>query len=583
MKKKPFTILNVDDSMDYLKAHSHILKKEGFDVFEAINGNECRKMVKECQPDMILLDVILPDINGVEICREIKNDPATKHILVLLISALEIEASAQLHGLDSGADGYLLKPISKLALLSHVHVMERIKQNEDELRDAAMMLEQRIKERTENLKESNKKLQIEISERRQMEEALRESEKQYRLIAEKTTDVIWLMNLKGENIYVSPSIEKFTGYAAPEYLKQSLDERLTHESAQVAKERLAKELSLVGKKYDEIKDYRLKMELEYRCKDGTTSWGELLITPYFDADKNLSGIHGVTRNITERKQAEKALRESENKYRDMVEQINDVMYSTDMDGILTYISPSVEILGGYKPEEMIGHSMSEFLDPMFLSTIKEKFQKVMVGVLQPMEYRVKIKFGEYRWVRSSSRPILKENKSIGMRGVLTDITEAKQADELLKQSETRYRLLADHMKDTVWLMDMNLKTTYISPSVEKLRGYSLEELQQLPLDRQFTPASSKLAMDAFSEEIPKVMADPTYYISRNLELEFYRKDGTSYWSENKFSLIRDENGSPISIMGEGRNITERKRVEEALKESELRFRSLYENTTIGLY
>jgi PAS domain S-box-containing protein len=135
------------------------------------------------------------------------------------------------------------------------------------------------------------------------------------------------------------------------------------------------------------------------------------------------------------------------------------------------------------------------------------------------------------------------------------------------------------MKDTIWLMDMNLKTTYISPSVEKLRGYALEELQQLPLNQQLTPASFQLAMDAFSEEIPKVMADSIYFISRTLELEFYRKDGTTYWSENKFSLIRDENGSPISIMGEGRNVTDRKRAEEALRESETRYRSVLQSAT----
>ena len=323
--------------------------------------------------------------------------------------------------------------------------------------------------------------------------------------------------------------------------------------------------------------------MEYKCKVGATQWGELLITPYFDKQEKLIAIHGVTRNITERKQAENALRESENKYRDMVEQINDVIYAMDVNGIITYISPTVEVLGGYKPEEMVGHSMGEFLDPMFIPMIKEQFKKVMSGNIGSTEYRVKMKSGEYRWVRSSSRPILKENRPIGMRGVLTDITERKRADVLLRQSETRYRLLADHMKDTIWLMDMNLKTTYISPSVEKLRGYTLEELQQLPLDQHLTPASFPLAMKAFLEEIAKVMADPTYYISRTLELEFYRKDGTAYWSENRFSLIRDENGNPMSIMGEGRDITDRKRAEEALQESELRFRSLYENATIGIY
>jgi len=166
---------------------------------------------------------------------------------------------------------------------------------------------------------------------------------------------------------------------------------------------------------------------------------------------------------------------------------------------------------------------------------------------------------------------------------MNDVTERKRSEVLLKQSETRYRLLADHMKDTIWLMDMDLKTTYISTSVEKLRGYTLKELQQLTLDQQLTPASFQLAMNAFSEEIQKVMADPAYFISRTLELEFYRKDGTTYWSENKFSLIRDENRSPESIMGEGREITDRKRAEEALRESNDRLHLALESANSGTW
>ena len=167
-----------------------------------------------------------------------------------------------------------------------------------------------------------------------------------------------------------------------------------------------------------------------------------------------------------------------------------------------------------------------------------------------------------------------------------DITERKlaemanrQAEENLRQSEARYRLLAEHMKDTVWLMDMDLRTIYISPSVEKLRGYTMEELHQLTLDRQVASASFQLAKKAFSEELSKAAADPAYNINRTLELEFYRKDGTTYWSETTYSLIRDKDGNPISILGEGRNITERKRAEEELQKSEERFRSLYENST----
>ena len=144
----------------------------------------------------------------------------------------------------------------------------------------------------------------------------------------------------------------------------------------------------------------------------------------------------------------------------------------------------------------------------------------------------------------------------------------RRTEEALKQSESRYRLLADNMKDHVWLMDLNLKPTYISPSVETSRGYTFEEVAQLPLDKHLTAASLQSAMEFFSVEMPKALADTTYRLKRSLELEFYRKDGSTLWVETKFTFIRDENGKPLSILGVGRDITERKQAEEALKKSE---------------
>jgi PAS domain S-box-containing protein len=144
-----------------------------------------------------------------------------------------------------------------------------------------------------------------------------------------------------------------------------------------------------------------------------------------------NGFATIFQDITERKLADEVLRQSEEKYRDMVEQINDVIFSTDTKGNFTYISPTVEILGGYSPDEMIGHPMNEFIDPSFIPLTEEQFKNVMEGKLNPAEYRVKAKSGELKWMRSSSRPIMFENQPIGMRGVLTDITDRKRAEEEL--------------------------------------------------------------------------------------------------------------------------------------------------------
>ena len=160
------------------------------------------------------------------------------------------------------------------------------------------------------------------------------------------------------------------------------------------------------------------------------------------------------------------------------------------------------------------------------------------------------------------KPIM-ESDYVNLYG--RDISERKHAEMALRESEERYRLIAENMPGSVWLMDMNLKPTYISPNTTRVRGYTLEELAALPLDRQLTPDSLRLALetfqDALSGENLKNMGPP----SRTLQLEFYRRDGSTFWSENTFSLVWNSKGEPAGILGVGRDITERKRAEDALR------------------
>ena len=163
-----------------------------------------------------------------------------------------------------------------------------------------------------------------------------------------------------------------------------------------------------------------------------------------------------------------------------------------------------------------------------------------------------------------------EDEKGNVEGALSsayDITERKRTEEALKASEAQYRWLSEHITDSVWLLDMNLKPTYQSPSMEKLTGFTHEELMELPLEKRITPESLKLALELFLELMPRIMADSDYNPHRTLELEYYCKDGTILWTENKLSGIRDENGKPLSILAEVRDITDRKRAEEELQQT----------------
>jgi PAS domain S-box-containing protein/putative nucleotidyltransferase with HDIG domain len=157
-----------------------------------------------------------------------------------------------------------------------------------------------------------------------------------------------------------------------------------------------------------------------------------------------------------------------------------------------------------------------------------------------------------------------------------NVTGLRQAEKDLRESEAQYHLLAEHVTDFIWLMDMNLKPTYQSPSGEKFTGFTSEEIMELPLEKRLTPESLKLAAEVFLKDIPRVQAEPDYNPILTIELEVYRKDGTTMWSENKLSVIRDESGKPVSILGEGRDITERKEAERTIEKQREEYRTIFD-------
>ncbi len=147
-----------------------------------------------------------------------------------------------------------------------------------------------------------------------------------------------------------------------------------------------------------------------------------------------------------------------------------------------------------------------------------------------------------------------------------DITQRKLAEQALRENEERYRLITDNMQDSIWLMDMDLNLIYISPSSERMRGFSVDELRQMSLHQHLTPASLQLVMQTMGEKlIPENLADPQRQISALLELEFYCKDGATMWSENDLVLLRDAAGRPAGILGTGRNITRRRQAQQMLE------------------
>ncbi len=161
--------------------------------------------------------------------------------------------------------------------------------------------------------------------------------------------------------------------------------------------------------------------------------------------------------------------------------------------------------------------------------------------------------------------------------------EKERVEAALRENEQRYRIITENMRDTIWIMDMDFRTTYISPSVVTARGFTLEELQEMPLEKHLTPQSLKTTLDVAAKELtPERLADPSLTISWTSDYEYYRKDGSSFWSEITLTLIRDADGRPEGFLGVGRDITERREAERALRESEERYRDLLDLAPVGI-
>jgi PAS domain S-box-containing protein len=156
---------------------------------------------------------------------------------------------------------------------------------------------------------------------------------------------------------------------------------------------------------------------------------------------------------------------------------------------------------------------------------------------------------------------------IGLTLILADITDRKRAEHLLKESEERHRLLADNSSDVIWTMDQEGRFTYVSPSVEKLRGYTPEEVMEQKPEEFLTPDSLQYYFKGLELARVAILKDEPFPSSR-FQLEQPCKDGSTVWTEVTISGMYNENGDFIGILGVSRDITERKRTQDALKESE---------------
>ncbi|HOU50957.1 MAG: PAS domain S-box protein [Smithella sp.] len=289
-----------------------------------------------------------------------------------------------------------------------------------------------------------------------------------------------------------------------------------------------------------------------------------------------------------RKKAAKAFKEADSAYRTIFDLSSDGILVGRFSGRLngnkfTDANQKICEMLGYTREEFLNLSLPDLHPKESLSHIIPQAEKIINNEISVARNIPVLRKDKSLFFADISCRTINLNGKKHLVAIFKDITEHIKSEALLKESEERYHLLADHMKDYIWLMDLDLKVTYVSPSAEKIMGYSQDEIAQFSKDKFLTPASFRAAMDFLAEEMPKALNGlPDYVLNRTLELEFCTKNGQTIWGEVSFSFIRDRNGKPVSILAEGRNITKRKEIEYELRASEENFRLSLDNSPLGV-
>jgi len=224
---------------------------------------------------------------------------------------------------------------------------------------------------------------------------------------------------------------------------------------------------------------RAQFSQEYRIltSSGDVRWIDDWTWIRRDDQGTITHYQGIILDGTSRKKAEAALRESEEKYRDLVENINDVLISLDAEGVVTYISPVVKQATGYSPEEIIGHPYSDFVYPEDLPKINEGFGQTLSGNSTPVEFRLIRPDGTLVWLRTRSRILTGfGGKPQGLYGIISDISEQKKAEEARRLTEERYHNVLDTMMEGCQILDFDWRYQYVNDAVARQGRRTKEEL-----------------------------------------------------------------------------------------------------------
>ena len=407
---------------------------------------------------------------------------------------------------------------------------------------------------------------IDITEHKLAVERLRRSEERSSMMLMTAMDGLLVFDSKGDILLVNEAMSVITGFSLEELSRMNMDELLFDSMG-----------NRINEMFELIKKGPQRYETLIRDRGGDLR--DIEFSASYMARQDC--VFGFVRDMTAQKKAESALSESEEKYRRLVEEINDIVISIDAKGIITYISPVAWEISGYTYEEMNGRSISDFIHPDDVNVLHENIRKRSEGIMGTgNDYRLIMKSGEIRWFRVSSTPLFADNAFIGVHGIMTDITERKKAEIALEDSERRLNNIMQGSPIPTFVIDRDHRVILWNKALEEYSSLTARDIvgtsdHWKAFYSEQRPCLADVIIDSGDEGVHRYykgkLSKSPILDNAWAVIDYFPLMHGGTWFMFTAAPLCDSSGKFIGAIETLQDITERKIAEEALKASELKY------------
>lgn len=359
----------------------------------------------------------------------------------------------------------------------------------------------------------------------------------------------------------SDACHKVYGYSSEEFIK---DRFLWYEVI------LPEDKHIIDELNDMLETGRVStVQYRIRHRDGRIRWIEASVTPTLNERGEIIRVDGVNRDVTDKKHAEQILQDSERKFRALIEKSKDGVALSDSDGIIRYVSPAIYFILGYDPSEIVGHTPDLLMYPGEPDEVNVEKKMLPPGAALFRTVKARHKDGSLRWMEITATNQLDNPAVNAMVTNFRDVTEQKVAQELVQNSERRFRALIENNKEGIALSDRERRFIYLSPSVREILGYTAEEMTGATALELYHPDDRERIRD-----LVRAISDGSQLFG-STQIRIRHKNGNYRWIEVVLSNQFDDPAVQAMVTN-FRDITAQKEAAEALVNSEQRFKHLIE-------